>query len=61
MVDIRRPRWLSWSVLVPLVALAILGLTWGRSLGWLPVVVVAVVLAGAVLAAVRDRITPSPR
>jgi Ca2+:H+ antiporter len=53
MVDVRRSRWLSWTVLVPLVALATLGSTWGRSLGWLPVVVVAVVLAGAVLAAVH--------
>jgi Ca2+:H+ antiporter len=53
MVDVRRSRWLSWTTLVPLVALAALGLTWGRALGWLPAVVVAVVLAGAVLAAVH--------
>lgn len=50
----RLPRsWLSWTVVVPVLAVVALGLTWGRHLGPVPVVLVAVVLAGAVLAAVH--------
>src|SRR3954471_6944609 len=43
----------SWTTVMPVVALAALGLTWGRKLPLLPVVLVAVVLAGAVLSAVH--------
>jgi Ca2+:H+ antiporter len=43
----------SWATVVPVVALVVLGLTWGRSLPTALVVVVALVLAGAVLAAVH--------
>ena len=42
-----------WTVAVPVLSLVALALTWGRSLGPLPVVLVAVVLAAAVLAAVH--------
>jgi Ca2+:H+ antiporter len=48
-----RRAWLSWTVLVPVVGLLALAATWGRDLGTVFVVVVAVVLAGAVLAAVH--------
>lgn len=44
---------LSWSTVVPVVAVVALALTWGRDLGPALVAVVAVVLAGAVLAAVH--------
>jgi Ca2+:H+ antiporter len=44
---------LSWTVLVPVLGLLALALTWGRDIGTVFVVVVAVVLAGAVLAAVH--------
>jgi Ca2+:H+ antiporter len=44
---------LSWTVVVPIAAVAVLGLAWGRSLTPLVVVGVAVLLAGAVLAAVH--------
>jgi Ca2+:H+ antiporter len=44
---------LSWTVVVPLIALAALALTWGREIGWLPAVLVGMLLAGAVLAAVH--------
>jgi Ca2+:H+ antiporter len=44
---------MSWTVLVPVLALVALALTWGRDLGVVVVVLVAVVLAGAVLAAVH--------
>jgi Ca2+:H+ antiporter len=43
----------AWPVGVPGLAVLVLALTWGRHLGLLPVVLVAVVLAGAVLAAVQ--------
>jgi Ca2+:H+ antiporter len=42
-----------WSTVVPVVALLALGLTWGRDLGPVLVVLIAVVLASAVLAAVH--------
>jgi len=44
---------LSWAVIVPLLAMVALALTWGRDLGVVLVAVVAVFLAGAVLAAVH--------
>jgi Ca2+:H+ antiporter len=52
-VGVARRAWLSWTVLVPVLGLLALALTWGRDLGTVFVVVVAVVLAGAVLAAVH--------
>ncbi|MFI6685519.1 calcium:proton antiporter [Streptomyces sp. NPDC050485] len=42
-----------WSALVPLLAVVLLGLTWGRSLPAVLVTLVACFLAGAVLAAVH--------
>jgi Ca2+:H+ antiporter len=42
-----------WALAAPLVAVVVLALTWGRDLGWLLVVVVGAILAGAVLAAVH--------
>lgn len=42
-----------WTVVIPLLALVVLALTWGRDLGPVLVGIVAVVLAGAVLAAVH--------
>ncbi len=55
MTGSRTPRspLLSWTVVVPLLAIVALALTWGRDLGVVLVVAVAVVLAGAVLAAVH--------
>ena len=44
---------LSWTVVVPLAALIALALTWGREMGPAPVVLAALLLAGAVLAAVQ--------
>ncbi|EFL07133.1 ionic transporter integral membrane protein ChaA [Streptomyces sp. AA4] len=44
---------LSWTTLLPLVALVLLALTWGRTLGPVPVALVAIALAGTVLAAVH--------
>jgi Ca2+:H+ antiporter len=43
----------SWTTVVPLVALVVLAVTWGRHLPPVFAVVVALVLAGAVLAAVH--------
>ncbi len=43
----------TWPVAVPVLAFVALALTWGRHLGPVPVALVAVVLAGAVLAAVQ--------
>lgn len=42
-----------WSLVVPPLALVLLALTWGRDLGWLPVVIVSVGLVAAVLTAVH--------
>lgn len=53
MVGTRGMRVTSWSALVPPVAVVALALTWGRQLGPLLVAVVALVLVGAVLAAVH--------
>jgi Ca2+:H+ antiporter len=44
---------LTWTTLAPLTAVVALVLTWGRHLGTLPVIVVAIALAAAVLAAVH--------
>ncbi len=44
---------LSWTVITPPVAIMVLAVSWGRQLGTVLVAVVAVVLAGAVLAAVH--------
>ncbi len=46
-------RLLDWTVLVPLLAIVALALTWGRDVGVVLVVFVAVLLAAAVLAAVH--------
>ena len=43
----------SWTTAVPILALVVLGLTWGRHLPTALAVVVALVLIGAVLAAVH--------
>ncbi|RZQ65759.1 calcium:proton antiporter [Amycolatopsis suaedae] len=48
-----RSSMLSWTVVVPLLALVALALTWGRELGTVLVILVAFVLAGAVLSAVH--------
>lgn len=45
--------WLSWTRVVPLLAVVALAATWGRHLGPVLVVLVSVLLAGAVLAAVH--------
>jgi Ca2+:H+ antiporter len=42
-----------WTVLAPVLAFVALGLSWGRQLGGVAVTVIAVLLAGAVLAAVH--------
>jgi Ca2+:H+ antiporter len=42
-----------WTTLVPVLAVVALALTWGRELGVVAVVVIAVLLAGVVLAAVH--------
>jgi len=44
---------LRWTVFVPLLAVVVLGLVWGRALAGPVVAVVAVLLGGAVLAAVH--------
>lgn len=43
----------SWQIFVPLIAVVALAVAWGRHLGPVPVALVAVLLAGAVLAAVH--------
>lgn len=42
-----------WAVVLPIVGLVVLGATWGRDLGVAALTVVALVLVGAVLAAVQ--------
>ena len=44
---------MRWTVVAPLVAVVVLVATWGRDLGWAPVVVVGVILAASVLSAVH--------
>ncbi|HWO65292.1 MAG TPA: ionic transporter y4hA [Umezawaea sp.] len=53
MANPTRTTALHWTTVVPVIAVAALGLTWGRELPVLAVVVVAALLAGAVLAAVH--------
>lgn len=48
-----RPRRVSWVVVTPVLAVVVLAATWGRDLPALLVAVVALVLGGAVLAAVH--------
>jgi Ca2+:H+ antiporter len=48
-----RSPYLSWTVVVPVLAVVVLGLSWGRSLPGVMVALVTVLLAGAVLAAVH--------
>ncbi len=47
------PAALRWTTLVPVGGLVLLALTWGRDLPLVPVLLVGLVLAGAVLAAVH--------
>ena len=51
--SITRSVFLSWTAIVPVVAVVVLALGWGRALPPLIVGVVTVFLAGAVLAAVH--------
>ncbi|MCP3822725.1 ionic transporter y4hA [Streptomyces sp. A3M-1-3] len=53
MSTVNRSAALHWTVLVPLVAVVALALSWGRDLAPVAVAVVALCLAGAVLAAVH--------
>lgn len=53
MANVNSSGWLSWTNIFPVVALVTLGLTWGRDLGLAPVIIVAVILGGVVLAAVH--------
>lgn len=53
MVGTPRLALLSWTVIAPPLAIVVLALTWARDLGTVLVAVVAVILAGAVLAAVH--------
>lgn len=46
-------KWLSWTVVVPVLAVVVTALIWGRNLGPVLVAVAAVFLIGAVLAAVQ--------
>ncbi|TDV53692.1 calcium:proton antiporter [Actinophytocola oryzae] len=48
-----RSAWLSWTFVVPVLGVVALAAAWGRDLGTVLVVLVAVVLAGGVLAAVH--------
>src|SRR5271167_2336255 len=50
---VKRAPWTSWATVVPLLALATLAVTWGVEIGPITAVVVAVVMGGAVLAAVN--------
>ena len=54
MTTASRSPWLTWTTIVPVAFLALiaLALSWGRDLGPVPVGVVAVLLLGAVVAAV---------
>ncbi|MFG1780292.1 calcium:proton antiporter [Micromonospora sp. NPDC049051] len=53
MTALFRSRLTDWTVLVPLLAVLVLVMTWDRDLSGAVVVVVALLLAGAVLAAVH--------
>jgi len=51
--DVRTRLATGWPVVVPVLAVVVLALTWGRHVGPVVVALVALVLAGAVLAAVQ--------
>ena len=53
MATATRSSLLSWTTVLPVLAVVMLGATWGRELAPVLTVVVALVLAGAVLAAVH--------
>ncbi|WP_229401854.1 calcium:proton antiporter [Micromonospora okii] len=53
MAALIRSRVTDWTLVVPVLAVVVLALTWGRELSGLAVVAVAAFLAGAVLAAVH--------
>ena len=53
MTAARLPRFLSWTVLVPILAAVLLALTWGRKPGVVLQILVGIALAAAVLAAVH--------
>jgi Ca2+:H+ antiporter len=53
MVAARLPKALSWTVVIPLLAAVLLAFTWGRDVAVLVQIVVALGLAGAVLAGVH--------
>jgi Ca2+:H+ antiporter len=50
---LKRVPWTSWATVVPLLALVTLAMTWGQELGPITAAAVAVVMGGAVLAAVN--------
>ena len=50
---VTRKKLLTPTTVLPLLGVLVLGVSWGRELGALPVIVIALVLAGAVLAAVH--------
>ncbi|MEU4805351.1 ionic transporter y4hA [Actinosynnema sp. NPDC023587] len=53
MIAVSRLRKVSWTRVVPVLGAVVLALAWGRDLGTVLVTIVAVVLAGTVLAAVH--------
>ncbi|MEU5942087.1 ionic transporter y4hA [Micromonospora sp. NPDC047548] len=53
MTALIRPRLTDWTFFVPVLAVVLLALSWGRDLSGITVAVVAAFLAGAVLAAVH--------
>ena len=53
MSDTLRSRLLSWTTLTPLIAVVVLVLSWGHHIGTAVAAVLAVILAGATLAAVH--------
>jgi Ca2+:H+ antiporter len=53
MAAARLPKVLSWTVIVPVLAIVLLAFTWGHKIPAFVEVVVALALAGAVLAAVN--------
>jgi Ca2+:H+ antiporter len=53
MTAARLPKFLSWTVLVPILAAVLLALTWGRKPGVVIQILVGIALAAAVLAAVH--------
>lgn len=53
MAPLIRSSYVSWTVVVPVLAVAVLAMAWGRELSGVVVAVVTTLLAGAVLAAVH--------